>query len=210
PAALVDALPFATRFGAVEVRRSEGDGEIEMIGPSTATQLREAAASLERAGAKTVLLDGAIGRRAFAGARVSDAIVLSVGLAAGGSVEAALGAAKAAVELIRLEPPPPGAAVREVAGALTDALLDADPPRAGETLVAEDCASIFLAPSARRRLRERGVGLAVRRRARLLALTSNPTAPAPPPASAGKFFEAVRAAFPDVPLFDLVADLRSS
>jgi hypothetical protein len=210
PAALVDALPFPTRFGSVEVRRSEGDGEIEVIGPSTASQLGETASSLERAGAGTVLLDGAIGRRAFAGARVSDAIVLSVGLAAGGSIESALGAARAAVELIRLEPPSPGAVVRDVEGALTQALLDADPPRDGETLVAEDFASVFLEPAARRRLRDRGVGLAVRRRARLLALTANPTAPGRPPTSAASFFEAVLAAVPGVPVFDLVADLRST
>jgi len=210
PAALVEALPFPTRFGAIEVRRSEGDGEIEVIGPSTASQLRETAAALERAGATTVLLDGAIGRRAFAGARVSDAIVLSVGLAAGGSIEAALAAARAAVELIRLGPPAPGAPVRDVEGALTDALLAAEPPRPGEALVAEDFASIFLEPAVRGRLRERGASLAVRRPARLLALTSNPTAPARPQVAPAKFFEALGAAVPGAPLFDLVADLQST
>jgi len=69
---------------------------------------------------------------------------------------------------------------------------------------------VFLSPEDRRRLRDSGVGLAVRRRARLLALTANPTAPARPPADAGRFFAALRDAFPEVPAFDLVADLRST
>ncbi|HEY1435025.1 MAG TPA: hypothetical protein VGG65_06595, partial [Thermoanaerobaculia bacterium] len=50
-AARVETLPFSTRFGPIEIRRAEADGEIEMIGPSTASQVAEAAAALERAGA---------------------------------------------------------------------------------------------------------------------------------------------------------------
>ena len=210
PTTLIEALPFATRFGAVEVRRVDDPGEIEMIGPSTASQVAGAAAALERAGARTVLLDGAIGRRAFACARVADAIVLSVGLAAGASVEGALGAARGVVGLMRLERPSAGVALRNVEGAVTGALLLEDPPKPGETLVAEDFASIFLSPEERRRLSEAGAHLAVRHPARLLALTCNPTAPARPPASPAKFFDAVEREFPGLPVFDLVADLWSA
>jgi len=210
PTTRIETLPFTTRFGSVEVRRADGEGEIEMIGPSTASQVAGTAAALERAGAGIVLLDGAIGRRAFACARVADAIVVSAGLAAGASLEAALGAALSAVELLRLAPPAPGARERQIEGALTDALLREAPPRPGETLVAEDFASIFLAPEERRRLREQGVGLAVRHPARLLALTSNPTAPGRAPLPAAKLFEAIERQFPGVPVFDVVADLRSS
>ncbi len=210
PTAALANLGFPTRFGPVEVRRAGGDGEIEMIGPSTASQMGETAVALEKAGAEIVLLDGAIGRRAFACARVADAIVLSVGPAAGGSAEAALGAARAAAELIRLEPPPVGAATRQVEGAITELLLHENPPRPGETLVAEDFASIFLPPAERRRLREADVALAVRHRARLLALTSNPTAPARPPLPAAAFFHSLEREFPGVPVFDVVADLRSA
>jgi hypothetical protein len=207
---LLEPLPLPTRFGAVEIRRAQGDGEIEMIGPSTASQVGQAASALERAGAEIVLLDGAIGRRAFACARVADAIVLSVGAAAGGSTEAALGAARSAMELLRLETPAPGAAIRDVEGALTGLFLLDAPPRSGETLVAEDFASIFLSPEERRGVRDAGAHLAVRRRARLLALTANPTAPGRPPASPARFLEGLVREFPDVPIFDLVADLRSA
>jgi hypothetical protein len=205
----VATLPFATRFGPVEIRRAQGEGEIEVIGPSTASQMAETAAALESAGAATVLLDGAIGRRAFACARVADALILSVGMAAAESLEAVLGVARAAIELIELPEAGPAARVRNVAGALTEVWLAENPPESGDALVAEDFTAIFLSPLERKKLREQGVRLAVRRRARLLALTSNPTAPARPPVPAARMFEAVRREFPEVPIFDIGADLWS-
>lgn len=210
PTTLIESLPCSTRFGTIEVRRADGEGEMEMVGPSTASQMREAAAALERSGCRTVLLDGAIGRRAFACASICDGIVLSVGLAAGATVDSALAAARSAVELIGLDEPSPGAVVRPIEGALTDAVLRDDPPRPGETLVAEDFASIFLSAEDRRLLRSRSVGLAVRRRARLLAVTANPTAPGRPPAPAERFHQAVARELTGVPVFDVVADLRST
>jgi len=206
----VEALPFATRFGPISVRRAASGGEIEMIGPSTASQTATAAAALERAGARLVLLDGAIGRRAFACARVADGIVLCAGLAGGPGLESALGAARSAGELLRLGLPRPGASIRRVEGALTGALLRAAPAASGETLEAEDFASIFLEPAERAALRERGVSLAVRHAARLLAVTTNPTAPARPPADPRRFFDLLAREFVDVPVFDVVADLQSS
>ncbi len=79
----------------------------------------------------------------------------------------------------------------------------------GEALVVEDFTSIFLSPAERRELAERGVPLAVRRPARLLAVTVNPTAPARPPLPAARFLEAVAREIPGVAIFDLAADLRS-
>ena len=208
-ATAVAALPFSTRFGPVEIRRAQGQGEIEMIGPSTASQMAGAAAALESAGAARVLLDGAIGRRAFACAGVADALILSVGMAAAESLEAVLGLARAAIELIRLHEPGPGRRARSVEGALTELWLDENPPEPGDVLVAEDFTAIFLPPLERNRLRERGVTLAVRRRARLLALTANPTAPARPPVPAARMLEALRGEFPEVPIFDIGAGLCS-
>ena len=209
PSLEIATLDFPTRFGPVMVRRAEAEGEIEVIGPSTVSQLAETAAALEAAGAEIVLLDGAIGRRAFAGGRAADGIVLSVGMAAAESLEAVLAAARAALEIIRLPSPPSEAAARIYEGALTDVALRERPPADGETLVARDFTAIFLHPAARRALRQRSVTLAVLHPARLLAVTSNPTAPARPPMPASRFFEALRNAVEPTPLFDLVADLRS-
>jgi len=54
-----------------------------------------------------------------------------------------------------------------------------------------------------------GVPLAGRDPARLLAVTSNPTAPAGPPLPPARLFEALRAEASAAPVFDLVADLQS-
>jgi hypothetical protein len=209
PVAELATLPFPTRFGSVQLRRAEGEGEIEVIGPSTASQMARTAAALEAAGAELVLLDGAVGRRAFAAGRVCDGIVLSVGMSAGETLPAVLSAAASAVELIRLRLPAEGAPRRDVEGAVTSAVLRDAELSAGETVVAEDFTAIFLSPADRRELAERGVRLAVRRPARLLAVTANPTAPARPPLPASRFLEAVAREISGVPVFDLEADLRS-
>jgi hypothetical protein len=208
PSAEIATLDFPTRFGPIMLRRADGDGELEIIGPSTVTQLAKAAGALEAAGAEVVLLDGAIGRRAFACGRLADGVVLAVGMAAGESLDAVLSAARGALELIRLGPAPAGAEVRAVDGALTGAMLRDRPPRRGETLVAQDFTAIFLSPEERRALGQEGVALAVREPARLLAVTVNPTAPARPPYPAERFHQAVAAAASPAPVFDLVAGIR--
>ena len=207
PSTEIATLAFATRFGQVMLRRAEGEGEIEVIGPSTVSQMGKTAAALEAAGAEILLLDGAVGRRAFACGRVADGVVLSVGMAASHSLEGVLSAASGAVELIRLPAAEPQAWLRSCEGALTDVALRQSPPQPGEVLVAEDFTAIFLSIEERRRLREQGISLAVRRPARLLAITANPTAPARPPLPAARFFDALAAAYPGTPVFDLVADL---
>ncbi len=206
PSSEIATLDSPTRFGPIVLRRAEGDGEIEIIGPSTVTELAKAAAALEAAGAEIVLLDGAIGRRAFASGRLADGVVLAAGMAAGESLDAVLAATRGALELIRLGHASAGADVRAVDGALTDAVLRDRPPRAGETLVARDFTAIFLSPDQRRALSEAGVALAVREPARLLAVTVNPTAPARPPFPAERFYRAVAASVLPAPVFDLVAD----
>ena len=200
---VIERLPFRTRFGAIEIRRVRRAGAVEAVGPSTARELAETSAALERAGAEIVLLDGAFGRRAFAGARVADGVVLSIGAAAGGIAERIVARALAAADLVRLPAPSSAARERDVPGALTDTLLDSIRPSMGETLVVDDFASVFLSTEALRRLRERDVSLAVRRPSKLLAVTTNPT----PGLQAQELFAATVAAFPGVAVVDLVAGL---
>ncbi len=106
---IVERLPFRTRFGAIEVRRVRRAGAVEVVGPSTSDELARTSAALERVGAGIVLLDGAFGRRAFAGARVADGVVLSIGAAAGGTIERVVARALGAAELVRLPAPASGA-----------------------------------------------------------------------------------------------------
>lgn len=207
---IVERLPFRTRFGAIEIRRVRRAAAVEVVGPSTAKELARTSAALERAGAEIVLLDGAFGRRAFAGARVAGGVVLSIGAAAGRTTERVVARALAAAELVRLPASPSGARERTVRGALTDAGLDAIAPVEGETLVVEDFASVFLSAAALERLRKDGVALAARRPSRLLAVTTNPTDPSLPGAPglrSEELFAATVKAFPAVVVVDLVANL---
>jgi len=206
---IVERLPFRTRFGPIEVRRVRRAAEVEVVGPSTAQELARTSAALENAGAGIVLLDGAFGRRAFAGARVADGVVLSIGMAAGGTIERVVAQALAAADLVRLPAASSGAGQRNVVGALTDTALDAIAPAEGETLVVDDFASVFLSEGALDRLRAGGVALAARRPSRLLAVTTNPTAPGRPALRAEELFEATATAFPGVLVVDLVAGLEN-
>jgi len=200
-------LSLATRFGSIEVRRMTQHAAMEVIGPATASEVALACSALEEAGSRLVVIDGAFGRRAFASARVADGIVLSVGISAGGSLEAAVQRARSAAELISLPAPPPDRPARFFSGAVTDAELESNPPGDRDLLVAEDFASIFLSERRRRELAAQSVTLAVRRPARLLAVTANPTAPGRPPVPADRFVDALFREIPSVPLFDLCADL---
>jgi hypothetical protein len=210
PTREIATLPYTTRFGPIQVRRAEDQGEIEVIGPATASQLSGTAEALESAGAQLLLLDGAVGRRAFAGARVSDAVVLSAGMSASGTLEGLVTAATAAAGLVRLSGSGAGQNVREHVGALTDEAIraTASPPKPGDTLLVEDFTCVFLSPSLRRELADSGVRLAARRPARLLAATSNPTAPGRAPLPAARVYEAVSGALAPTPVFDLVAGLK--
>ena len=209
PSTEIASPGFATRFGPITVCRARGSGEIEIIGPSTVSQMGTTAESLEAAGARIVLLDGAVGRRAFAGGRVADGIVLCVGMAAGSSLDAVMASARAALNLIRLPRAGRAGAQSIRDGALTDSSLRERPPRPGETLVVRDFTAVFLSSESLAGLSAAGVALAVREPARLLAVTSNPTAPARPPLPAARLFEALRAEASAAPVFDLVADLQS-
>jgi hypothetical protein len=154
-----------------------------------------------------VLLDGAFGRRALASARVADAVVLAVGMSAGGTLEAVLARARSAAALVALGPPPAGRPTRSFEGALTDESLLRVPAKEGEVLVARDFASIFLSEGVKRSLADRSVSLAVERPSRLLAVTANPWAPGRPGLPARDFFDALADALPGDALYDLEADL---
>lgn len=200
-------LPLRTRFGPIVLARAGEKGELEVMGPATASQTAQTAAALEAQGARIVLLDGAFGRRAFASDRVADGVVLAIGMAAGRDLASVLERARFAVGLITLGPAPAGPPARVFDGALTDELLHEIPARPGETLIARDFASIFLSPEELRRLAQRRVTLAVERPVRLLALTANPSAPGRPALPAAQFFGALGGAFPQTPLFDVHANL---
>ncbi len=189
PLSELATLPFATRFGPVQLRRADGEGELEVIGPSTASQMALTAAALEAAGAEIVLLDGAVGRRAFAAGRVSDGIVLSVGMSAGDSLPAVLAAAASAAELIRLQTPPAGTRAVECVGAITEVSLRESPPPPDRPSSARTSRPSSFRPRPGGSSPRSACPSPSEGRRAFSPSTANPTAPARPPLPAAKFLE---------------------
>ncbi len=75
---ILEELPFMTPLGRVVIGRA-GEGEVEVSGPTTLTELRTTVERLSAHGAGQVLVDGAINRLGSASPRVSDAVVVATG-----------------------------------------------------------------------------------------------------------------------------------
>ena len=129
---LLERTAARTPLGAVVVARLREGGAVEVAGPSAAEQVREASEAMLAHGARRVLIDGAIDRRAASSPAVSDGLVMATGAVLSTELEQVVARTKEAVELTRL---PPLAelpeAAREAALAIArgpgegDALLDA-------------------------------------------------------------------------------------
>lgn len=76
----VAPTPFRTALGAVSLYEVTGPGFVEIAGPVTVRDTVDLNAMLRAHGARTVLVDGAIDRRASASAEVADAVILATGL----------------------------------------------------------------------------------------------------------------------------------
>jgi hypothetical protein len=92
-------------------------GFYELVGPPTASGIREAVEALEQ-WVDFVIVDGAIDRvAALAGGR--DAVIVASGAAAGGTLNEAVDAASALVQRLRVPAFDPGQEVLRIDGALT-------------------------------------------------------------------------------------------
>ena len=102
PYELLEETDVRTPLGRVRIARLQGDGELEIAGPSSGEQLRAVCESMLARGAARTLIDGAIDRRAPASPRVADGLVLATGAVLGASIEEVVLATRRAVELLRL------------------------------------------------------------------------------------------------------------
>lgn len=80
PMTLRAALPQRSPMGPLGIYEMDRDGEIEIAGPITVTDLRQVMASLAELGARRLLVDGAIDRRAAAATGVCEAVLLATGM----------------------------------------------------------------------------------------------------------------------------------
>ncbi|HEX3368318.1 MAG TPA: hypothetical protein VHS56_01980 [Candidatus Cybelea sp.] len=118
PACQILAAPHLTSAaGALLYARTVFDGEYDLIGPSSASALRESIAELERR-CEIVLVDGAIDRIATLAAS-DGAIVVACGAAAATTPAEAVAGAAALTARLQIAPATPGADAIELQGALT-------------------------------------------------------------------------------------------
>src|SRR5439155_223976 len=91
-----------TPLGEVVVARLEQDGAVEVAGPSAAADVRAVSEAMSGLGARQVLIDGAIDRRAASAPAVAEGLVMATGAVLGERVEDVVAATAEAVELARL------------------------------------------------------------------------------------------------------------
>jgi hypothetical protein len=91
-----------TPLGEVVIARLAEDGAVEVAGPSTAEDLGRVSDAMLAYGAKQVLIDGSIDRRAASSPAVADGLVIATGAVLGEKIEAVVAATRDAVELVRL------------------------------------------------------------------------------------------------------------
>lgn len=91
-----------TPMGEVVIARLAERGTIEVAGPSSAADVREVSDAMLDLGAKQVLIDGAIDRRAASSPAVADGLVLATGAILAADIEEVVAITSDAVDLVRL------------------------------------------------------------------------------------------------------------
>ena len=224
---MVRELSFRTAAGEVVIVAAGGGEPVVVSGPTRLDELDVALDALRAAGAKRLLLEGALGRLGTAAPGRADAVVLAAGasLAEGGD-DLAL-RLRLAVDALDL--PEAGAdadvvlthgagfeteaaaevregAVAELPGALTDPLLEGlMRERRRATLVVADATRVLAGAQTVARARRAGVELTVRRRLRIAALTSSPFHPDSARMPDEAFRALVDASAGRWPVYDVVA-----
>ncbi len=112
----VRSTPFRTAIGPVSIYEVLSLGTVEVAGPVSASDTRRLVAMLRELGAKQVIVDGAIDRRASASSDVAQGVILATGLAL--SADPAEVVERTAAHVHWLSLPTARFAVPEQAGAL--------------------------------------------------------------------------------------------
>ena len=104
PHELLQRTGVRTPMGEVLLARLDGAGTVEIAGPSAAADTRAVADSMLAAGARRVIIDGAIDRRAASSPDVSDGLVMSTGAILSEDRDEVVARTVEAVALVRLPP----------------------------------------------------------------------------------------------------------
>ncbi|MGE5484007.1 MAG: hypothetical protein ACM3X4_03190 [Ignavibacteriales bacterium] len=126
-AEILEVMPYTTLMGDVVLGRVKEPGNVEIVGPETADQLRKTLDAMKRHGARLVLVDGAIDRIASAAPTITDATIIATGAAAARTMQEVLDRTALLVEFFGLQGPADrvlGAAARKAAREKLACLID--------------------------------------------------------------------------------------
>lgn len=200
---IVGTTGIHTPLGEVVLVRALIGGTVQLAGPSMREQLAQVSTSMHALGADTVLIDGAIHRRALGAPSVSEAVVLCAGASQSADMRAVIEETAYICRLLMLPTCDAQTDARiEIAGALTDEGLSALPIREGVEVVVEDASRILLSRRSFERLTARGARLTVRSATRLCCVCVNPYAVSGPGFDGDAFRAGMAAAVP-VPVLDV-------
>jgi hypothetical protein len=99
---VLEELPFLTPLGRVIIGRAGNEGQVEVSGPTTLTELRVTIERLQAHDAEQVLVDGAINRIGSASPRVSDGVVVATGGMVGDTLGDVLETTAATLDMLLL------------------------------------------------------------------------------------------------------------
>lgn len=142
-----------TPLGRIVIGRLVENGNVEIAGPSAASDIRAVSDMMLELGTDRILIDGAINRRASASPVISDGVIVATGAVLGAQVDEIVGVTRDAVELFEV-PKIADPAIARIAGALpTSAIIteggEIIPMEGRQTLTGIDDAS----PEIKRNLR---------------------------------------------------------
>ena len=105
-AEILEVMPYTTLMGDVVLGRVREPGRVVIVGPETASQLRQTIDAMKRHGAELVVVDGAIDRVASAAPTITEATVVATGAAVAPSMQEVVDRTALLVEFFALGPSP--------------------------------------------------------------------------------------------------------
>ena len=175
---ILDVTNFNTPMGRIIITRALSSGFVQIGGASISCHLSETIETLKSYNIDKIIIDGAINRKSSSNPLLAEAVVLCVGASLSSDMSEVIRRAKFAADILML----PKADLKEehiaITGAVTDTkisnLLFSGENLNGSQIICEDPSKILISHDAYEKLTARGVILAVKHTANLVAITINP------------------------------------
>ncbi|MHA2086818.1 MAG: lysine 5,6-aminomutase reactivase subunit KamB, partial [Promethearchaeota archaeon] len=92
-----------TPLGEIMILKAQGEGYIELAGPSINNQLRKICMELKNLGCDLILVDGAFDRRSYSTPLISDATIISTGASVSRNMKEVIALTVHTIKLLNLE-----------------------------------------------------------------------------------------------------------